>query len=155
MPSPNALPSKLKNLRGTVRKCREPKVPVNLNEVTKVPPPPKWLSRIQKKIYKETTEHLKFMQILEVTGLPLIVAYSIEFGKYLEASEKMADSLTVKVETGKGSIESANPLQRIVDSSLANAMKISSLFGLDPISKSKIKINDDDKTVDGLEEFMI
>lgn len=154
MPSPTALPTKLKNLRGTTRKCREPKVLAPMNYVEKVPPPPKWLNKLQRKIYKETTEHLKRMDVLEVTGLPLIVAYSIEFGKYLEATEQMGAKYTISTQTKTGSVTSANPLQKVIDSSLANAMKISQLFGLDPVNKLKLKINDDEKTVDGLEEFL-
>lgn len=125
-----------------------------MNYVEKVPPPPKWLNKLQRKIYKETTEHLKRMDVLEVTGLPLIVAYSIEFGKYLEATEQMGAKYTISTQTKTGSVTSANPLQKVIDSSLANAMKISQLFGLDPVNKLKLKINDDEKTVDGLEEFL-
>lgn len=94
------------------------------------------------------------MDVLEVTGLPLIVAYSIEFGKYLEATEQMGAKYTISTQTKTGSVTSANPLQKVIDSSLANAMKISQLFGLDPVNKLKLKINDDEKTVDGLEEFL-
>jgi P27 family predicted phage terminase small subunit len=154
MASTNPLPDRLKGLRGTLKKCRVNDQPIITSQITKIPAPPRWLSKVQKKIYKETCNHLVFLNVLEVTGLPLIVAYSIEYGKYLEASEKMGTEFTLSIETQKGIIKTTNPIQRVIDSSLSNAMKISSLFGLDPVNKSKLKINDDKQEVDGLDEFI-
>jgi P27 family predicted phage terminase small subunit len=153
MPNPVALPTKLKSLRGTVRKCREVVPSVAPNHVKRIPPPPKWLTKVQKNIYRDTTQHLKFLNILEVTGLPMVVAYAIEFGNYLEASELRKSEFITTVETKAGTIKTVNPLQRVIDSSLANATKLGALFGLDPVNKGKIKINNEKKVVEGLEEF--
>jgi len=153
MPSPVKLPTKLKQLRGTAQRCREVVPSVAPNHVKRIPPAPKWLTKVQKNIYRDTTQHLKFLNILEVTGLPLVVAYAIEVGKYLEASEQMKSDFINETETKSGTIRTTNPLQRIIDSSLANALKIAALFGLDPVSKGKIKINNEKKVVEGLEEF--
>jgi len=153
MPSPNPLPTKQKQLRGTVRKCREVNN-VDHSVITKVPPAPRWLGKMAKKIYRDTTQHLKFMEVLEVTGLPLIVAYCIELGRYMEIAESTGTNYVDVMETKAGTIRRKSPELQIMKDSMDTAMKIGSLFGLDPVNKSRLKINNEKKQVDGLEEFL-
>lgn len=131
----HVVPSKKKNLRGTYQKCREESRNTDISVVTKIPPAPRWLATTAKKLYRDHTEHLKFMQILDVVGLPLVVAYCIEMAAYLDG------------------VKSKKP-RKETDPALANALKIGQMFGLDPVSKSKVRIDDKNKKVEGMEEFL-
>lgn len=139
MPSPNPLPTKLKSLRGTTRKCREPKVAIEINKVTKAPPPPRFFNKTMKKIYRQQVDRMMFLEILEPSNINLAVAYAWTFGKWYEIaeSEKIDDKTT-----------------RQAQSYLDSALKIGALIGADPVNTHKLRINNESKTIDGLEEFL-
>ena len=138
MASPVALPTKLKNLRGTVRKCREAAPVLPVQRVTKVPPAPKFFSKVMKQVYNEQVKRMMFLEILEPSNINLAVAYAWSYGKWHE----IASSGTTDVKRIK---EAQNHIEM--------SLKIGALIGADPVNTHRLKINNEKKTIDGLEEF--
>lgn len=132
------LTKKQKQIQGTSKKCRE-KDTVDLVPVTKIPPPPGYMSYYGKKIYKDVTRELEAKKLLQVVGLPLVVSYSHLMAQHIEAEKKlMKEGKTIGVETKRGSFMVVHPLHRVSMDALEKAIKIASEFGLTLASQSRI-----------------
>lgn len=102
---------------------------LQLQEVPKVPR--KW-SKPLKDLFKDCCRSLIERNLLFEGDLNLLVMYCMETNKYYELTEKVGDDFIVSGSMGQ---EVINPLLKIVDQSLKNAIKIGKEFGFSPYSK--------------------
>lgn len=80
----NSIPKAIKDLRGTVQPCRDKNV-VELPVIAKVPKAPKYFTKSQRVIFKNTCEQLVNLQLLTLVNIDLVAAYSREMGNYHDA----------------------------------------------------------------------
>jgi P27 family predicted phage terminase small subunit len=63
-----------------------------------------------------------------------------EYGRYLEAIDKI-DKIGLTVKSPNG-YEIPNPSISIANTALANALKLGSAFGMNPIARTKINVDE-------------
>lgn len=140
-------PTALKVLSGTAQPCRINKKDLVSPVVTKVPSAPKWFTPLAKKIYRDTTHHLRAAKALNSVDLEMLVAYCNEYANYLEIMQKFArgkkgeepeEPRVIIAKTKSGTIHQVNPLLKIAQSSLEKAKSIAVEYGLTPSSRAKV-----------------
>jgi P27 family predicted phage terminase small subunit len=131
-----AKPTKLKKLEGTYRKDRAPKNEMQPPLVEEVETPSVLLNDYAKKEWIKQTGILNSLEMLAETDTSLLLSYCIEMGRYFELSEKLNGEITFT--TPNGHIQ-VLPEVTEANKSLQNAIKLSSLFGFNPASRTKIE----------------
>lgn len=151
--------NELKRLQGTDQPSRM-RDEISYEKITKIPAAPKWMNKFGKKVYKVIAAELAAKNILDVTNINAVVAYSQEYGKYIEAEEKLQEEgrvLTVPimnragVEIGENKYR--NPLDKMSSEYLANAKSWAVELGITPSSASRVK-GEVKKEEDALGELM-
>lgn len=143
-------PNALKQLAGTLQPCRM-KNEVDLGNLNKIPPAPKYFSKLAKKIYKTTANKLIKVKLLNEVNISLVVAYAEEMGKYYDTEEKLNGTTgrTYSIFDKQGNEKIVrNPLDSMASEYLENAKKIAVELGITPASSSRVKMpvakNEDD-----------
>lgn len=135
------IPTALKVLKGTDQPCRTNKKDALSQVVSKVPPPPRWFTKLGKKIYKDVTRQLTASKVLTPADLEMLIAYCQEYSTYLEAMEQFntgAEDRVISVETKAGTSKQVNPLFKIAQASLEKAKAIGVEYGLTPSSRARV-----------------
>jgi len=148
------IPTKIKESRGTLQKCRaNPNEPdyVTMNEI---PDPPEYLTEYGKGIYYDTADELLQNGILTKISFPIFIIYCIEISRYFDAINQINEKKAVFMWEGPtGRKLSINPYHRISMDALHNVMRIACEFGITPASQSKITAGVKDKK-DELDKLM-
>ena len=145
------LTTKTRQLRGTARKDRPEKVAeFESGVLTEIPKMPgNWPAKT-KRIFDNLAAFCFERQLITRANVYFLQGLAIELFKYGETGERIA-----KIN------DPTNPeskvLQRINNSSLENAVKLSGLFGIDPNSAKKIgeKPAKEKPHPDSLEDFLL
>lgn len=150
------IPTALKVLKGTDQPCRVNKKDTSSPVVTKVPPPPRWFTKLGKKIYKDVTRQLAASKVLTPADLEMLVAYCQEYSTYLEIMEQFNtgdEDRVVTVATKAGISKQVNPLFKIAQASLEKAKSIGVEYGLTPSSRARVNpVKEQDE--DPFQEFL-
>lgn len=134
--------TKIKQLRGTLRKDRHGDGAIAFTPVTKVTTP-KHLSKSAKKEWKTVTTELIQAGLLQMIDLTALAAYCQEMGEYWDLLDDiMTNGRTF--ETEKGYI-GQRPEVSMAGKALERAMKIGLRFGITPVAREKIRIRDSGK----------
>jgi P27 family predicted phage terminase small subunit len=131
----NKKPSKLKKLEGTYRSDRVAHNEMEVPEVDGLPEPPTHLNRFAKDEWLKQTGILSNIGMLAETDMSLLLAYCIECGKYFELVERLKGEITFNTPNGHIAVL---PEVTEANKALQNMIKMSSLFGFNPASRTKI-----------------
>jgi len=140
------LPAITKQLQGTDRKDRE-KEGINFTLITVCPKPQVWLDGKAKRYFKQFCNLLIGKGMLTDANVGHVLIMAQEFAKYESATRELNKNGYV-ITTGKNDYEQPSPFVAIANNAQKNYRDIASLFGLDPVSASKIvgtkKVEKDD-----------
>lgn len=146
MASPNKLPTKIKELRGTVRKDRVLENEMQPGLMDSLPAAPKTLKDHGKDLWFHICSELLNLNMLTTVGLPQIESYCKDWQLY-KIAEKNVDEKgpVVKLKTG---VVAQNPYLKTMNDCRSRMTKFEDRWGLSPSSQAKIpakpKKSDDD-----------
>ncbi len=134
-----AKPSKIKKLEGTYRKDRAPKnemTPPSINP-EEVERPTVLMNEYSMIEWDKQTKILNSLGMMAETDTSLLIAYCIEVGNYFSLKERVGNDITFTTPNGHIQV-----LPEVVEAnkSLQNMIKLSSLFGFNPASRTKIEM---------------
>jgi P27 family predicted phage terminase small subunit len=126
-------PTAIKRANGTLQKCR-----VLANEYSPktlggfdVPP---FLNETQSEVFVTLAEKFKGEGILAATDLEGLVAYAIEYEKYIFATKDINKNGVVDFQGEQ------NPYVKIADMALKSVIRLSTEFGMTPAARTKVAI---------------
>lgn len=153
-------PTAIKELHGTLRKCREnkneikPTIALTLTE-------PQGFNEWARMLWNQITEEYLRIGLISNIDLSSLQALCNEYGIYREASElirKQGLLIEVNVYSTKGNLTGtrhiANPLLRVSNNAFTNYKSLCNDFGLTPAARNKISIPEN-KEFDRFAEFDI
>tara|TARA_R100000278_G_C5476538_1_gene166618 strand:+ start:1813 stop:2289 length:477 start_codon:yes stop_codon:yes gene_type:complete len=135
------LPTKIKEMQGTLESSREVINEMQVDLVQKIPEPPELLSEIGKKEWYKVTNQLYNLNMLHNIDLRLIEAYCNEISLYIETEMMLREKGRIQVfKNSDGSIKHAQavPYQKIAKDALNSALKLATQFGLTPVARASI-----------------
>lgn len=147
------LPDQIKTQRGTDQKSRMKGASI-FEPINKLPPPPPFLNKEGKKVFKNIGKYLLDLKVLNPANIMAFSALSREFGIYWEAEIEMVDlkdRWEESIDKNGNKTTSPSAKHRISKEALVNAMRLAVEFGLTPASMSKIAVQPEKKnTIDNL-----
>jgi len=135
------LPTKIKQMQGTLDPSRAVINEMKVDMCQEIPIAPGWLSEIGKEEWYKVTNQLFNLQMLYQIDLQLVAAYCNEISLYIETEIKLRDKGRVQVfKNSDGSIKHAQavPFQKIAKDALDRAMKLATQFGFTPVARASI-----------------
>tara|TARA_R110000765_G_scaffold134963_1_gene233946 strand:- start:1192 stop:1668 length:477 start_codon:yes stop_codon:yes gene_type:complete len=135
------LPTKEKELRGTLKAERVVANEMTVQVVQNLPSPPEWLTEIGKEEFIKVTSELYNKQMLHQIDLKLIEAYCNSMALHIETEMMLREKGRIQVyRNTDGTIKHTQsvPYQAIADKALDKALKIAVQFGLTPSARSTI-----------------
>ena len=115
---------------------------MEVQKISGLPVAPSWLSEIGKEQFDIVVNQLKSLDMLFEVDLKLIEAYCNSMALHIESEQKLRQVGRIQIyrdsESGEVKHSQITPLQTISKQALESAIKISSLFGLNPSSRTKI-----------------
>ena len=134
------VPTKIKELQGTLAKTRTLANEMQVTSVKEVPAPPSYLSKDGKLEWKIVCTELFNKGMLHLVDMSLLSAYCNEMGSYLEYSAYINEHGAVERTYRNGKVfgSKLRPEARIARDSLAAALKIATQFGFTPASRASI-----------------
>lgn len=137
------LPTKVKEIRGTLEKTRVLDDEMLPEPVSGVPYPPQWLSDIGKQEWVRVTETLFAMRMVSGLDLGMLAMYCNEMSVYIEMEQELRSrSRVYAVKDSDGNVKQIQTVahQRIADRALEKALKIAVEFGFTPAARTKISM---------------
>jgi len=132
-----AKPTKIKQLTGTARKDRLPKNEMQPPLLEDTTTPTVLTNKFARIEWEKQTKILNELGMLVDTDTSLLIAYCIEVGNYFTLKERVGDSITFNTPNGH---EMVLPEVTEANKSLQNMIKLSSLFGFNPVARTKIEM---------------
>jgi len=145
------IPTKIKEMQGTLTKSRTLENEMQVRHVAQIPDPPAYLTEKGKLEWNTVTEELETKGMLHIVDLALLSAYCNEMATYLEASEVLNTQGKVERtyrDDGRLRSSKLRPENKIARDSLAAALKIATQFGFTPSSRASIPQGDKKETTD-------
>lgn len=135
------VPTKIKELRGTVQPCRAVENEMQVSVVASLPEPPLWLSEIGKEEWLKVTAELFNKNMLHQIDLRLLEAYCNALSLHIETEIMLREKGRIQVfKNEDGTIKHAQavPYQKIANDALDKALKIATQFGFTPSARATI-----------------
>tara|TARA_R110000751_G_scaffold240843_3_gene341433 strand:- start:6214 stop:6687 length:474 start_codon:yes stop_codon:yes gene_type:complete len=135
------IPTKEKELRGTLKPERIIPNEMTVSLVSSLPEPPEWLTEIGKEEYTKVCSELLNKQMLHQIDMRLIEAYCNAMALHIETEIMLREKGRIQVyRDDKGNVKHTQsiPYQAIADKALDKALKIAVQFGLTPSARSSI-----------------
>lgn len=135
------LPTKIKQMQGTLDVSRTLKNEMEVDLVTVIPDPPDLLSEIGKKEWYKVTNQLYNLNMLHHIDLRLIEAYCNEISLYIETEQILREKGRIQIfKNPDGTLKHAQavPYQKIAKDALNTALKLATQFGLTPSARASI-----------------
>jgi P27 family predicted phage terminase small subunit len=130
-----AIPAKIKELSGTVRKDRT-KETIEYDLLLIAPKPEVWMDDNGKKYFKNICKLLISKKLLNVANVQLVILMAQEFSLYEEATRELKIGGKVFISDKGNYLQS--PWVSIRNNAQKNYRDIAALFGLDPVSAMKV-----------------
>mgnify|MGYP003647044562 FL=1 len=133
--------TKIKKMQGTDVPCRLIENEMQVDLVGKIPSAPKWLSRYGKEEFNKVVNQLFNLQMLHNVDLIMIESYCNEISLYKECEIELRNTKRIDEFTSSEGLvlrRQANPLIKMKNDALNNALKIAREFGLTPIARASI-----------------
>ena len=145
-------PTKIKELQGTIRKCREEENEMQVAQVVEMPEAPSFLNDDGAREWALVTNELANIKMLHLTDLSILAAYCNEIGIYREIAQELQGNFTEQTVDKDGRLRSSKiaPKYKVMQNALQNAMKIATQFGFTPSSRASLSMpeQEDEKTDD-------
>lgn len=135
------IPTRLKELQGTVEKSRLVENEMTAELCQAIPEPPEWLSEIAKQEWDKVTLELFNKQMLHRIDLRLIEAYCNAIALHIETEQMLRDKGRIQIfKNPDGTLKhmQAVPYQKIANDALDRALKIATQFGMTPTARTSI-----------------
>lgn len=132
-----------KKLSGTFRNDRI-KTGIEFSILTVCPNPPEWLDLKAKRKFTDLSNLLISKQMLFESDLHLIAALAKEYSIYEMACTELKNKSKFVKKTQSG-YNQQSPWVNIRSTALKNVKEIGSLFGLDPLSRSRFNVEPTEK----------
>jgi len=140
-----------KELSGTLRKDRI-KCELKFTPLTIIPNSPDWLDTGSKKIFKNVSSLLIEKSILYDADIHLLAILAKEISIYEMACKELKTKKDFLIDTPNG-FQQQSPWVAIRSQAQKNVREIGSLFGLDPLSRSRFNINTEKPEVNPFEKL--
>jgi P27 family predicted phage terminase small subunit len=131
-------PTKMLKLQGGYRPDRH--LRVEPEPEMAIPEPPKCLRGIALEEWSRITKLLAGVKCLAELDMGPLAAYCLEWGKYVNANNRLRVVRSMLTESTKGT-KMAHPLLRVSDRALANMLRICEQFGMTPSARSRLDIH--------------
>jgi len=140
-------PTKLKELKGSLRKCREVSNEMQTTNVVSMPQAPSFLNQHGANEWDLVTNELANIKMLHLTDLSILAAYCNEIGIYREIAQELQGNFTEQTVDKDGRLRASKiaPKYKVMQNALQNAMKIASQFGFTPSSRASLSMPDQDE----------
>lgn len=140
-------PTKIKELQGTIRKCREDENEMQVAQVVEMPSAPSFLNEQGAKEWDLVTNELANIKMLHLTDLAVLAAYCNEMGTYHALAQEMGGNYTERTYDKDGKLRASKiaPKYKVMQAALQNALKIATQFGFTPSSRGSISMPEQDK----------
>jgi len=140
-------PTKLKELKGSLRKCREVSNEMQTTNVVSMPEAPSFLNQHGADEWDLVTNELANIKMLHLTDLSILAAYCNEIGIYREIAQELQGNFTEQTVDKDGRLRSSKiaPKYKVMQNALQNAMKIATQFGFTPSSRASLSMPDQDE----------
>lgn len=136
-------PKELKILEGTYRKDRDHGV-LQFEKITEIPKPPTHLSRIGKQIWKEVTDILISVKILETIDIHTVAILCEELATYYEMTRKIKKVKSHTYRNGANNLVK-RPEIAIRNQAMKNATTLMAQLGLTPSMRQKYGFTPDEE----------
>ena len=140
-------PTKIKELKGSLRKCREVSNEMQTTNVVSMPQAPSFLNQHGADEWDLVTNELANIKMLHLTDLSILAAYCNEIGIYREIAQELQGNFTEQTVDKDGRLRSSKiaPKYKVMQNALQNAMKIATQFGFTPSSRASLSIPEQDE----------
>ena len=140
-------PTKIKELQGTIRKCREDENEMQVAQVVEMPTAPIFLNEQGAKEWDLVTNELANIKMLHLTDLAVLAAYCNEMGTYHALAQEMGGNYTERTYDKDGKLRASKiaPKYKVMQADLQNALKIATQFGFTPSSRGSLSMPEQDK----------
>lgn len=134
------IPTKIKEMQGTLEKSRVLGDEVEYSPVDEMPKPPETLDEYGAEVWQIATEELFDKGLLFITDLPSLEQYCIAVQHAREAALKLKDRSLVVRNPNEQNKPMINPYFKVLNESRLAIIKFSALFGFSPVSKTNIAL---------------
>ena len=151
------LPTEIKELKGTLQKCRELDNQMKPEKIVDLPYPPEYLNDDGKREWYAIIKEYNKLGMISKLDLSMLGLYCNEIATYIEMTNKLKDKDRIMVfKNPDNSIKYAAqvPYQKIANDALAKALKIAIEFGLTPSSRTRISTGQLGDNDDPFVEFL-
>ena len=140
-------PTKLKELKGSLRKCREVSNEMQTTNVVSMPQAPSFLNQHGADEWDIVTNEFANIKMLHLTDLSILAAYCNEIGIYREIAQELQGNFTEQTVDKDGRLRSSKiaPKYKVMQNALQNAMKIATQFGFTPSSRASLSMPEQDE----------
>lgn len=135
------IPTKVKELQGTIKAERILENEMTASLVAKIPAPPTWLSEIGRSEWVKVCLELFNKQMLHQIDLRILEAYCNAISLHIETEIHLRENGRIQeFKNPDGTIKhtQAVPHQKIANDALDRALKIATQFGFTPSARSSI-----------------
>jgi len=109
---------------------------------TEIPDCPEFLNEVAKAEWNRMAPHLKTLRLITQIDMAALAGYCHYYAIWKDASEKLADDYISISDKGN---EFQNPLVGTMNTAFANMLKCMVEFGMTPSSRSRLKVEPNDK----------
>ena len=140
-------PTKLKELKGSLRKCREVSNEMQTTNVVSMPQAPSFLNQHGADEWDLVTNELANIKMLHLTDLSILAAYCNEIGIYREIAQELQGNFTEQTVDKDGRLRASkiSPKYKVMQNALQNAMKIATQFGFTPSARASLSMPEQDE----------
>ena len=134
------LPTKLKKLKGTLRKHRVLPDEVSFQLASELPQPPAHFGKIATRVWVSIIPQLQDVGILETVDLPQLEMYctNVEIYEKCSAIIKKAGLTIVFTNKNGHSYTAEHPALRSMNNAISLCGKLATKFGFDPAARTKV-----------------
>lgn len=149
-----SLPKEVKELRGTLRPCRESGDSVEVDRT--IPEPPDWLDKTAKDAYNDIVKIVSDMGVMS-KGDSLALSLLVDaYKRYLDARKDLKKNGQVEesFNSNGAKVRKKNPSIDIAFEAHTKMMNILREFGLTPASRSKVSSVEDEKGDESIKDLL-
>jgi P27 family predicted phage terminase small subunit len=141
------IPTKIKELKGTLQPCRQTSNEMQVAEVVELPQAPNYFDDFAQKEWDVTTSELARIKMLHIVDLSILSAYCFEIGTYHRIMNEMGGKFTERTYDKDGKLRASKiaPLYKVAQTALQNAIKIATQFGFTPSSRASLSMPEQEK----------
>ena len=141
------IPTKVKELKGTLTPSREIKNEMITTVSISMPEAPSFLNDYGIDEWHLVTNELANIKMLHLTDLSILAMYCNEIGIYREIAQELQGNFTEQTIDSKDRLRMTkiNPKYKVMQNALQNAMKIATQFGFTPSSRASLSMPEQDE----------